>query len=354
MGGAPVISGGTLFVSWRPHSRPRYLAERLDAQYLVPAPLVTSWWWPARYVIQAVATVAAIVRRRPATVLFTNPPFFAGLACLVGSRLIGAQCWADCHSGAYNDPRWARFAPANAAVVKHCRGAVFHNALLAKEQHHACVSSVVLSVYAMKDRVRAVASSSSIADSSPLAGAGEVEQARPLIVAICSHGFDEPVDAILAAAKLVPNVDLAMTGCAPPELQRRAPANVRLTGWLEERDYHEMISRARAVVCLTTREATMQNGIIEALEHRRPVITSNTRTLRAWSSGVPGVVTVAPESEALAAVMAAVVADGEAWVRRAEWGQRAALDRAEAELSLLKQELTAGVNGRANAPRSIR
>jgi glycosyltransferase involved in cell wall biosynthesis len=318
-----------MFVSWTPHSRPRDLAARLNAEYLVPAPFATSWWWPARYTIQSIVTIATILRRRPAVVLFTNPPFLAGVACLVSAYIVKAQCWADCHSGAYNDPRWVRFARTNAAVVRRCRGAVFHNALLAAEQSDASCCSVVLSIYAMTDRA-------TIDDQYDPA-----EKSRPLVVAICSYGFDEPVEMVLEAAERVPQIDVAMTGRPPVGLSSRAPANVRFTGWLDERDYHDTIARASAVLCFTTREATMQNGLIEALEHRRPVVTSNTRALRQWAHDIPGVITVDHDPDALAATISAIADDREGWLRRAAQGQRVALSRAQDELRQLQDEMTA-------------
>jgi glycosyltransferase involved in cell wall biosynthesis len=322
-----------LFVSWTPHSRPRDLARRLEGEYFVPASFATSWWWPARYGVQAIATLSGILRRRPSVVLFTNPPFLAGLVCLLAARLTRAQCWADCHSGAYNDPRWTRFARANAAVVRGCDGTVFHNALLAAEQREACRRSLVLSTYAMNDRVGADGRSD------------PRERPRPLVVAVCNGGFDKPLDVILAAAELTPQLDVAITGRLPARLAGHTPANVRLTGWLSEDAYHDMIAGAAAVLCLTTREATMQNGIIEALEHRRPVVTSDTRALTEWAREVPGIVTVGHEPEELAAAIRSVVEERDVWLRRAEHGQQAALRRARAELSELQAAIGVGNGG---------
>ncbi len=324
-----MTSKRTLFISWTPHSRPRDLAPRLGADYVVPASFVKSWWWPARYGIQSIASVGAILRRRPAVVLFTNPPFLAGLACLVGARLVDAECWADCHSGAYNDPRWTRFASANGAVIRRCHGVVFHNKSLAAEQNDMTRHSVVLSIYAMTDRA-------AVADA--------IERPRPLVVAACSYAFDEPVELILATAERLPQIDFALTGNAPAVLRQKAPGNVQFTGWLSEPAYHDVIVGASAVICLTTREATMQNGIIEALEHRRPVITSNTRTLRDWAQAVPGVLTVEHDPEALTVAIRTIVDNRHSWLRRAEQGQRVAIRRAQAELRQLRDAIATDIS----------
>jgi glycosyltransferase involved in cell wall biosynthesis len=215
-------------------------------------------------------------------------------------------------------------------VIRRCHGAVFHNASLAAEQNAMTRRSAVLSIYSMTDRA-------AIGDA---AAAGE--RPRPLVVAACSYAFDEPVDLILATAARLPQIDFALTGPAPAAVRRDAPENVHFTGWLADSDYHDTIVRASAVICLTTRDATMQNGIIEALEHRRPVITSNTQTLRDWAQDVPGVLTVEHDPAALAVSIRAVVDDRRRWLNDAEQGQRVAIRRASAELCQLREALAAG------------
>lgn len=321
------IVGGqrsVLFVSWTPHTRPRELARRLGGSYLVPAPGVTRWWWPIRYFIQGIATTLAILRRAPSTVLWTNPPFLAGVACLVATRIVNAQCWADCHSAAYDAPHWTRFRRANDAVLRRCTGAIFHNTVLADKHVGTTRQCVVLSTYAMQDR------------SSVQTMAYKPNAHSALVVAVCSYAFDEPIDSIFGAAGNLPDVSIMMTGRAPEVLCRKAPANVRFTGWLDNEAYHHLLDEASVVLCLTTREATMQNGIIEALEHQRPVITSNTKALQSWAEEVPGIATVdCQKPDLLARTVKEVVRDSHVWQDRARVGQQVARDRSVSELAEL-------------------
>ncbi len=308
------------FVSWTPHSRARDLSARLGAAYLVPARFVLGWWWPLRYGVQAVTTIVRLLSLRPSVVLFTNPPCVSGVACLIGARLARAQCWADCHSGAYNDARWTRFARLNEFVLRRCSGAIFHNVVLATEQEGAAPRSVTLSVYSMRDR--------SAADS----WGAKVVSGRPLALAVCSHALDEPIEAIIAAAELLPDVDFALTGSAPAGMAERLPANVRATGWLSDDDFDRTLSEAAVIMSLTTREATMQNGLIEALEHRRPVVTSDSQALRGWARGIPGVLLVDNRARSIADAVGTVVADQGRWDKLANQGHEAARRRSEAEL----------------------
>jgi glycosyltransferase involved in cell wall biosynthesis len=301
-----------LFISWARHSRPRDLSTRLSAEYFIPARFALRWWWPLRYTVQAVATVVTIVRRRPSIVL--------------GSVLTRSRCWADCHSGAYNDPRWQRFSKANRAVVHACDGAIFHNDILAAEQAGAVRRTVVVSVSSMACRVLPRAGTS-------VSSSGHAE---PLALVVCSYGFDEPLDVVFMAAQRLRGAEIALTGDPPADIQLAAPGEVRFTGWLSGQDYAAALDQASVVVCLTTREATMQNGVIEALEHCRPVITSETQALRSWAADVPGVITTANEPEALARTIQTVVQDRDQWLALAREGHQVAARRAEQELARLR------------------
>jgi glycosyltransferase involved in cell wall biosynthesis len=315
-----------LFISWTDHSRPRELSKRIGADYLVPARPCIRWWWPLRYFCQAVVTISVIILRQPTAVLFTDPPFIAGLACQVGSRFTRSRCWADCHSGAFNDPRWSRFSSANEFMLRRCSGVIFHNRLIAREQSHVVATPLTLSVFAMSDRA------------SP-DGHRQPGQSRPLAVAICSHGFDEPIEAILSAAAALPDIDVAITGRAPHGKHRRDLDNVTFTGWLSDEAYDSLLSEASVALSMTTREGTMQNGVIDALEHKCPVITSSTGALKEWAEGIPGVLTAANEPDAIAAAITEVADNSAAWFNRAASGHRAARERADSEIQSLETAL---------------
>lgn len=316
----------SLFVSWLPLRRAQELSKRLSAEYFVPAASSTCRPWPVRYVLQGVATILAIVRRRPTVVFFTNPPFLTGIACLIGARLVGAQCWADCHSGAYNDPRWRRFAGANRAVLRRCNGVIFHTPMLAEAHRSDFRRHVVVSLFSAMDGSHQLPSG---------APNGRKSSSKASAVVICSYAFDEPIQEILAAAAMEPSVRITFTGRAPRGLEEIAPANVHLAGWLADPEYHHLIATADVTICMTTREATMQNGIVEAFEHACPVITSNTQALMQWSRDIPGVIPVAPTAEAIAGALRQVYRDPGEWRRAAVEGQQAARRRAEHELTEL-------------------
>ena len=88
---------------------------------------------------------------------------------------------------------------------------------------------------------------------------------------------------------------------------------MRFTGFLAESDYRALMAGAGAVVCLTTHDHTMQRGACEALWAGRPIVTSDWPLLRDYFAR--GTEHVAATPAAIAAGIAAIAADPDAYVR---------------------------------------
>jgi glycosyltransferase involved in cell wall biosynthesis len=105
--------------------------------------------------------------------------------------------------------------------------------------------------------------------------------ARFSVAVVCSFNYDEPIEQILAAAALLPDVRFYMTGKPKGEHKSRViPANVTLTGFLSTEAYGSLLSRSDAVLTLTTRDHTMLRGAYEAVYQGTPVIVSDSRLLQ--------------------------------------------------------------------------
>jgi glycosyltransferase involved in cell wall biosynthesis len=100
------------------------------------------------------------------------------------------------------------------------------------------------------------------------------------LVATLGYSFDEPLRELLEAVRLVSDVRVVFTGRAPTWVRESAPPNCSVPGWLSAEDYDRVLSESEGVICLTTREATMQTGAYEAVERGVPMILSGTAMLR--------------------------------------------------------------------------
>jgi glycosyltransferase involved in cell wall biosynthesis len=264
-------------------------------------------------------------------VVFTDPPFVAGGAALCATWLVGGDVIADCHSGAFNDPRWERFATLHRQVLRRCSGLIFHT----DEMHEVVMASlepnppwaVVVSLFSMVDK-------------NAQRGGASAGRVRATIVVPASHSFDEPIQAILKGAALCPEVEFVITGKAPGSASACAPPNVHFTGWLSEVRYCEEIAACTAMLCLTTRQSTMQNGLVEGLEYSKPVIVSATDTLLRWANDVPGVLPVADHEPAtIARAVTTIVERAAEWSDRAAEGFVAASHRFDLELDQLRRHM---------------
>jgi glycosyltransferase involved in cell wall biosynthesis len=97
------------------------------------------------------------------------------------------------------------------------------------------------------------------------------------VVFICTYSVDEPVGAVVEAARRLPGVVFTFTGdpsYAPRGFREGLPANVRLTGFLPDRDYLALLRGADALLVLTDEDHTMQRGGYEAMALEKPLITS--------------------------------------------------------------------------------
>jgi glycosyltransferase involved in cell wall biosynthesis len=104
------------------------------------------------------------------------------------------------------------------------------------------------------------------------------------VAVIATFAPDEPVRELLEAASSLPDVRFAITG-KPANFERlrlQLPPNVRLTGFLEDAEYWQLLARAQVVCDLTLMPDCLVCGAYEALALGQPMVLSDnppTRTL---------------------------------------------------------------------------
>ena len=273
--GAPVALGQrSLFVVWGPPShgaRTKVFARALGiAPVYVYATrrrglLVAPW----KYGYQAVATVALLARRRPDLVFVQSPPSLAVPVVWLYAALTGARFVVDAHSDALDSPIWTRPRWLHAFLARRAAATIVTNEHFAERIAAQGGRAVV---------IRDIPATYTVGD--PPALDGDVR-----VLVVNSFAPDEPILEIVAAAAALPDVTFYITGdrsrpgATVPDV---VPPNVRFTGYLPDESYYALMDASDAVLCLTTRDHTMQRGACEALSMGRPIITSDWPLLRGY------------------------------------------------------------------------
>jgi glycosyltransferase involved in cell wall biosynthesis len=102
------------------------------------------------------------------------------------------------------------------------------------------------------------------------------------IVVVCGYGKDEPINEILKATHLITDVNFYLTGKSSKLKNVPLNKNVQLTGYLKDSGYENLLRTADIIMVLTTRPDTVLSGAYDSVGLEKPLITSDTATLRKY------------------------------------------------------------------------
>jgi glycosyltransferase involved in cell wall biosynthesis len=221
-----------------------------------------------KYAAQWFKTARILRREKPDVVFVMTPPVFAALPAFWYAWRHRKRVVLDAHTAAFLHPRWRRLQWLQRAL---CRRSV---TTLVHTDHIAEI-------------VRDAGGHVTLVPDVPIMFPEREPFARPsgfVVAVVCSFNYDEPLPAILDAARRTPNVHFFVTGnpkYLPAMLAVDLPSNVTLTGFLSTPAYGGLLSSADVVLTLTTRDHTMLRGAYEAIYQGTPVIISDWPLLRA-------------------------------------------------------------------------
>ncbi|HEY7065314.1 MAG TPA: glycosyltransferase [Chloroflexota bacterium] len=323
-----------LMLTWAPYSgRSEGLAQHLGIEnyFIHYLAFQRPWIAPAKYPLQAAATLRILLRGRPATILVQNPPPVAPLLASLYCAVTGAGLIVDSHSQVLLVRRWRWTLPLQRWLVRRALTTVVTNEHLA-------------------DIIRGWNAPVLVAGDPPIAVPPLGPRQPPeefSVVCVCTYGDDEPIGEVLAAARLLPDVRFAFTGntkYARPEWLADPPPNVEFTGFVPMDEYYRRIHNASALVVLTTLDHTVLRGAWEALALGQPLITSDWGILRDYFS--PGALFVDNSPAGIAAAIRDARAD-EATLRQKMAETRETRRRAWQEAQAYLEGLIDGVWARA-------
>lgn len=227
---------------------------------------------PYKYGYQFIKTLWLLARIRPRLVFVQNPPSLAVVCVYLFSLFYGTRYVVDAHSDAlqrwyWTRPAWLTRLWARAAITTLVTNEHFQRQIEAWGGH----AFVLRDIPTRFDKQA----------SYPVNG-GFVNGGFNVAV-VNTFAADEPLDQVLEAASALPQVQFYVTGkkkAAVAPLLATAPDNVHFTDYLPDKAYYGLLNTSDAVMCLTTRNHTMQRGACEALSLGKPIITSDWPLLR--------------------------------------------------------------------------
>jgi glycosyltransferase involved in cell wall biosynthesis len=326
MSADPGSPDDVLFLVWGPPShgpRSRVLARELgiEVRFISITERRGLAVAPLKYGYQALVTIGLMLRRRPRVVFVQSPPSLAVAVVALCGALTGTQYVVDAHSDAMLSPIWTRPRWLHRLLTRRALATVVTN-----EHFAAVIRSWGGTALLLRD----------IPTAFPTGGAIELGGGFHVLV-VNTFADDEPLDAVLEAAAELPEATFHITGStrrAPDGLLASAPPNALFTGFIPDEDYYALMRASDAVLCLTTRDHTMQRGACEALSVGRPIVTSDWPLLRDYfrrgtvhvdntAAGIrDGVARLRAEQPRFEAEIAALQSE-----QREEWvAARAALD----------------------------
>lgn len=228
-------------------------------------------FWAAftKYPYQTLETLKLLFQERPKVVFVQSPPSFAVLCVLLYCHLTHNKFIVDAHSDASQSwywlwPKWLTRLWARAAITT----------LVTNEHFRDMIQSWGGDAFILRD----IPTRFDKQDSYPMNGGFNV-------TVVNTFSDDEPLSEVLEASKELSDVHFYVTGKleqASPQILNYAPANVHFTGFLPDESYYALLNTSHAVMCLTTRNHTMQRGACEALSVGKPIITSDWPLLRTY------------------------------------------------------------------------
>ena len=255
-----------IFIAWKKScTRSENIAKHFGAKNIFICPFVSDEKIVktiARYLISFFNTFFVLVQEKPDIIFTLNQPPFLITAVFLYSKIFRAKYILDSHSAAFNDPKWAWFRPFYSIIASQALFNIntnsYHKSIVESWGGRSFVIGDV-PINFIKNYPRCNVSENSV-------------------VVVASFMFDEPLEEVWEAARLIPHVNFHVTGNykkANRKLINNKAENVILTGYISHDDYISLLLSCKAVVALTTRDYTMQMGGYEALSLEMPIVTSD-------------------------------------------------------------------------------
>jgi glycosyltransferase involved in cell wall biosynthesis len=225
------------------------------------------WLLPLRYLADSIRMWRLLRRHRPSAVVAISPGIIAPVVAWLWCLTHPCRFAVDCHTGAFHHWKWRWALPLHRLLFNRAAAVLLHI-----EEDAARVRRWGQPALLLPDDVPDPAEAATV-ERSP----------RPRVVVAGSFDSNEPVATVLAAAALLPDVEVRLTGDATrlaAAVRSRAPANAVLTGFLPYAQFLGELRAADLVGVFSTDPRIMNRSAFEAVGLGRPLLLSDLPGLR--------------------------------------------------------------------------
>ncbi|WP_161635196.1 glycosyltransferase [Desulfovermiculus halophilus] len=281
------------WISWEKQRRSLELAHALDVEIIIHD---CECFWLVRYIKLTLLTLHTLVVRRPDILFCQNPSIILNFILIFFRPLFKYKLIADRHSNFKfenkNSPKikWKIFFLVSRFTAKKTDLTIVTNNYLKDKIENWGGRSFVL-----QDKIP------KITNLYEKKMGGDVN-----IFVVNTYSDDEPYYSVIEAGRLInKSWYIYISGKIKIKLHKLCPKNVILTDYIDESDYFSYMQSCDIIVVLTKKEYLLNCGSYEALALNKPMILSNTTTIRSYFS--KGVVYVDNSPEQIASAINTIV-----------------------------------------------
>jgi hypothetical protein len=252
-----------LFIVWKKYQRrPEVLAPLINSELrFIPHLFRSKFFRPLDYSIKLLVNLNDIFWRKPDFIIAQCPPIFSVIPALI----TGVPYIIDAHNPLFQVGMWKKL-PLTRYLIQKSLGVIVHNSEIL-QLANSIYPSVPL--FNISDPIEFISTTK------------KKRQEKQILVISSFDPWDEPVELIIESIEELTDYTFVITADMqklPSQVSKRLQqlSNVRLTGFLSTKNYHEILCSSVAALVLTTSNATQPSGACEALSSDTQLIVSKT------------------------------------------------------------------------------
>lgn len=263
-----------LWITWESQRRNRSMSTLLDAKLVE---IISNKPRLIRYLISIYKTINIIRKEQPEIIFSQNPSIVLAITSLVSGYFFQKIVIIDAHNSGLSPLEGKHPWLTSVFMWINCKADI------------VLVTNKSLAGEVRKYRGKAFV----FPDPIPEIECPEKKDQLPVqeknsrtynLVMVCSWSDDEPIlEFFKAANTLNHNIVVWITGKGTPYIEKhglKVPENIRLTGFLSQKDYDELLCKSDAVIVLTKRENCLVCGAYEAVSAGKPILLSAKKALQ--------------------------------------------------------------------------